>query len=78
MSQTIHTYCDCCGKEFLSTYWDDAPCKVDIRMGGPAQQFESFTLEHVCNRCRHEIQRVVRLVGKQPAPHNDDAAGERT
>jgi hypothetical protein len=49
------TFCDFCEKEFVSKYWDDAPCKITLSLGGPAQAFESRAAEHVCNACRHAL-----------------------
>jgi hypothetical protein len=51
----IQTFCDFCNKEFTSTYWDEAPCIIALKLGGPAQAYESRYAEHVCNSCRKAI-----------------------
>jgi len=49
------TFCDACNKEFTSTYWDEQPCSIQLKLGGPAQSYESRDSQHVCHSCRKAI-----------------------
>jgi len=49
------TFCDFCSKEFTSTYWDNAPCYIQLWLSAPAQSYESRKAEHVCYECRKAI-----------------------
>lgn len=46
------TFCDFCGKEITSSCWDEQPCEIHLKLGEPAQAYESRKAEHVCRRCR--------------------------
>lgn len=52
---TTRTFCDFCSVEFTSNYWDNQPCSIILKLGVPAQSFESREAKHVCNQCRHSI-----------------------
>jgi len=59
------TFCDFCGGEFLSTYWDHTPCSVSLKFGGPAQSWESKEAAHVCKGCRTKLQEMWKALIKK-------------
>jgi len=62
------TFCDFCGNEFTSSYWDHSPCKITLSYGHPAQAFESRSAEHVCKPCRQKLGEYWQsLILKDPA-----------
>jgi len=49
------TFCDFCGSEFTSNYWDDDPASIQLNLSAPAQAYESRKADHVCRSCRKSI-----------------------
>jgi uncharacterized protein (UPF0212 family) len=65
MSEVTRTFCDICGAEFTSSYWDHAPVRVQVIMSLPAQAYDSRDIEHVCRGCRDRIHDALRCPDRQ-------------